>query len=83
MWIFMYNKIYYAIGVGIIVLYVGASLVGMVTRNIGTPQVRAFGKMRMEKGKYVYVPPSTSSYPRGGSTGGSSYPSGGGYSGGK
>lgn len=87
----MFNKIYYAIGAGIIALYIGANLVSMITKNTGTPQARSFGAMRMERGKYVYVPPSTSNYPRGGSTGGStypsgggsSYPSGGGYSGGK
>jgi hypothetical protein len=47
----------------------------MLTKNVGTPQARSVGKIRMEKGKYVYVPPSSS--------GGGSYPSSGGYSGGK
>lgn len=72
----MYNKIYYAIGIGIIVLYIGSSLVSSLTKRIGTPTARSFGVMRIEKGKYVYVPPSRSS-------GGGSYPSSGGYSGGK
>jgi hypothetical protein len=74
----MFNKIYYAIGAGIILLYVGGSLVSMLTKNIGTPQARSVGVMRMEKGKYVYVPPTRSTR-----SGGGSYPSGGGYSGGK
>lgn len=77
----MYSKIYYAIGAGIILLYIGANLISGLTKNIGTPQANSFGKMRMERGKYVYVPPRTTY--GGGGSGGSSYPSGGGYSGGK
>jgi len=84
----MLSKIYYGLGVGAISIYLLGNLLSL--RSGGTPQPRSFSAMRMEKGKYVYVPPS--SYPSGtrsGSTSGgsssrsSSYPSSGGSSGGK
>lgn len=81
----MLSKIYYAVGGFIIFLYVGSSLLGMIKSPEPQPRAYSLGKMRIERGKYVYVPPSTSSYPRSGSSSssGSSYPRSGGYSGGK
>jgi hypothetical protein len=80
----MLSKIYY-IGSGVIILIY--SLVNMIIVLTPKPpepkpQARSIGVVRVEKGKYVYVPPRTNrgSYP---GSGGSSYPSGGGYSGGK
>lgn len=91
----MLSKIYYGFGAGVIGLYLLGNLLGL--RSSSPPQTsqqpRSFGALRMERGKYVYVPPTT--YPTSGSnpyssgsrsTGGSrssSYPSSGGYSGGK
>lgn len=83
----MLSKIYYGLGGGLIAIYLLANLLSL--RSGGTPQPRAIGTMRMERGKYVYVPPST--YPSGSnpysssksSSGSRSYPSSGGFSGGK
>lgn len=85
----MLSKIYYGLGAGIIGIYLLTNLLSWRSSS-PPPQPRSFGAMRMEKGKYVYVPPTT--YPSKGSnpyssgsskSGSSSYPSSGGYSGGK
>ena len=79
----MLSKIYYAIGTGVILIYSITHILSMFKppKPIVPRQAKSFEMMRMEKGKYVYVPPRTNSYP--GSSSGSSYPRSGGYSGGK
>lgn len=79
----MLSKIYYAIGGGIILIYAVTHILSMIKppKPVVPRQAKSFKVMRMEKGKYVYVPPRPPSYPS--SSGGSSYPSGGGYSSGK
>ncbi|MCY7375416.1 MAG: hypothetical protein LH472_05535 [Pyrinomonadaceae bacterium] len=94
----MLSKIYYGLGIGVVGLYLLVNLLSWRSSSGGVPQARPLGKMRMEKGKYVYVPPT--SYPSSGSnpyssgsgsgsgskssgSRSSSYPSSGGYSGGK
>lgn len=85
----MLSKIYYGLGAGVISIYLLSSILSI--RSSGTPQPFSVGAMRMERGKYVYVPPS-STYPSSSnpyssgsksSSRSSSYPSSGGFSGGK
>ena len=84
----MLSKIYYGLGAGAIVIYLLANLLSLRSSNVA-PQPHSLGAMRIERGKYVYVPPST--YPSGSnpssssksSSRSSSYPSSGGFSGGK
>ncbi len=85
----MLSKIYYGFGGTLIAIYLAANLLSL--RSSGTPQPRDFGPMRMERGKYVYVPPTkypsgsnpSSGSRSGGSSSSRSYPSSGGFSGGK
>jgi hypothetical protein len=80
----MLSKIYYAFGISVMLLYTGAALISMNKKPPPepTPKPISLRSMRIVKGKYVYVPPSTNN---GGSSSrsGSSYPSSGGISGGK
>lgn len=79
----MLSKIYYAIGASILLVYSGVNLYSIFKPPppIVPPQAKSFKTLKMTKGKYVYVPPRTRSYP--GSRSGSGYPRSGGYSGGK
>lgn len=77
----MFRKIYYALGIGISLLYMGGNLISFKTP--GTPVMQNLGGLRIERGKYVPPPPPGTRSGGGGGGGGSSYPSGGGYSGGK
>lgn len=86
----MLSKIYYGFGAVLVGGYMLSSLLNMFTPSVA-PKSQTLGKMRMERGKYVYVPPSTypssSSSSRSSSSSSSSstrsYPSSGGFSGGK
>lgn len=79
----MLKLIYYGVGSFILLTYTVVNLISIFETPppIVPRQAKSFELIRMEKGKYVYVPPRTNSYP--GSSGGSSYPRSGGYSGGK
>lgn len=84
----MFRKIYYALGIGVSLLYMGGNLISFKTP--GTPVMQNLGGIRIERGKYIPPPPPGTTGSGGGGggytgsgSGGGSYPSGGGYSGGK